>query len=327
MKTPKVSIICFAYNQASFIRDALDGFVMQKTNFPFEVLIHDDASADGTADIIREYAEKYPDIIKPIFQTENQYSKGIAIGCTYLYPRVRGKYVAVCDGDDFWTDAYKLQKQVDFLDANPEYNIVYHPVSVLWQDGRMVEAKISRKRSYDVPLSNLLYNNCIPNCSVMYRWCPNGLDITTCRPRNIYPGDWFVHLLHAKTGKVRCLSEIMAIYRRHSGGVSFVDELGKDELHNKYGVKELNFFMNVETQIAPKTLGYHNYVRHKACEILVSYVKKDNFDSAKQILSMCPDLVPDYIDICKATRWKRYFNRLLSIFILFLLILTVGVVL
>lgn len=122
---PIVSICCLSYNHAPYIRQCLDGFMMQKTTFPFEVLIHDDASTDGTQAIIREYESKYPDIVKPIYQKENQYSKGIKVSAVYQYPRVRGKYVAMCEGDDFWIDSLKLQKQVDFLENNLDYVLVY----------------------------------------------------------------------------------------------------------------------------------------------------------------------------------------------------------
>ena len=101
---PLVSICCLTYNHAPYIRDAIEGFLMQKTNFPVEILIHDDASTDGTADIIREYETRYPDIIKPIYQTENQYSKGVKISREYQFSRARGKYIALCEGDDYWTD-------------------------------------------------------------------------------------------------------------------------------------------------------------------------------------------------------------------------------
>ncbi len=98
----------------------------QQTDFDFEVLIHDDCSPDGTADIIREYAERYPDIIRPMYETENQYSQGKPIGTqVWNLPRARGKYIAICEGDDYWTDPLKLQKQVDFLEANPEYGMCY----------------------------------------------------------------------------------------------------------------------------------------------------------------------------------------------------------
>lgn len=119
-----VSIICNAYNHERYIRDALEGFVMQKTNFAYEVLVHDDASTDKTADVIREFEAKYPDIIKPIYQTENQYSKGGV--SRFQEPRIKGKYVAVCEGDDYWTDPYKLQKQFDALESHPEIDICAH---------------------------------------------------------------------------------------------------------------------------------------------------------------------------------------------------------
>ena len=119
----KVSVICNAYNHEKYIRDALESFVAQKTNFRFEVLVHDDASSDGTADIIREYEQKYPDIIKPIYQSVNLYSKKIKISKVYQYPRAKGKYLAICEGDDYWIDNYKLQKQYDALESRPDINI------------------------------------------------------------------------------------------------------------------------------------------------------------------------------------------------------------
>ncbi len=129
-----VSIFCAAYNHEKYIRDALEGFVMQKTSFPFEVLIHDDASTDGTAAIIREYEEKYPEIIKPIYQKENQYSQGIKITPTYQLPRARGKYVAFCEGDDRWTDPLKLQKQYEALEMQPNCVACMHYVQAIKAD-------------------------------------------------------------------------------------------------------------------------------------------------------------------------------------------------
>ena len=125
----KVSILSLAHNHEKYIRKALDGFVMQKTNFPFEVLIYDDASTDTTADIIQEYADKYPDIVKPLFEKENQFSRGENVSKKYNWPRVQGEYVALCEGDDYWTDENKLQKQVDFLDSHPDCSLCFHPVS------------------------------------------------------------------------------------------------------------------------------------------------------------------------------------------------------
>lgn len=122
---PLVSVICLAYNHEKYIRDALNGFVKQKTDFPFEVVIHDDASTDKTADIIREYEKRYPHIIKPILQHENQKSKGSGIVTRLTYEKAQGKYIALCEGDDYWTDPLKLQMQVDFLEKNEAFGLIY----------------------------------------------------------------------------------------------------------------------------------------------------------------------------------------------------------
>ena len=124
--SPLVSICCLTYNHEPYIRDCLEGFVMQQTNFIFEVLIHDDASTDNTVAIIKEYVAKYPDIIKPIYQTENQYSKGVKVTTVFNFPRAEGQYIAMCEGDDYWIDPLKLQKQVDLMVKNPDCSLCFH---------------------------------------------------------------------------------------------------------------------------------------------------------------------------------------------------------
>jgi len=123
MDKPLVSIITLVYNHAPFIRQCIESILMQKTTFPFELLIHDDASTDGSADIIREYEAHYPNILKPVYQKENQRSQGKSILTKHVYPKIKGKYVAMCDGDDYWIDPLKLQKQVDFLESHLDYSI------------------------------------------------------------------------------------------------------------------------------------------------------------------------------------------------------------
>ena len=123
MSTPLVSIICEVFNHEPYIRQCLDGFVSQKTSFPIEVLIHDDASTDRSATIIREYEKNYPGLFKPIYQSENQYSKGVNIWCDIQFARAKGKYIAICEGDDYWTDPLKIQKQVDFMEGHPDYTL------------------------------------------------------------------------------------------------------------------------------------------------------------------------------------------------------------
>lgn len=134
-----VSICCSVYNHEKYLRQCIDGFINQKTEFRFEVLIHDDASTDESAKIIREYEKKYPKIIKPIFQTENQYSKGIKNSWAYQYPRAKGKYIALCEGDDFWTDPYKLQKQVEILESDNSISLCLHAVRCILENGNYME--------------------------------------------------------------------------------------------------------------------------------------------------------------------------------------------
>lgn len=121
----KVTVACITYNQEKYIKKTIESFLMQDVDFRYEILIHDDASTDNTAKIIREYEEKYPDLIKGIYQTENQYSKGIMVS-QIVKKAAKGKYIAICEGDDYWSDKYKLKTQVEFLENNPEYIAVGH---------------------------------------------------------------------------------------------------------------------------------------------------------------------------------------------------------
>lgn len=133
-----VSICCIAYNQEKYIRKMLDSLLMQKTDFAYEIIIHDDASTDNTANIIREYEEKYPEIIKAMYQVENQYSKGVSVSFNYNYPRCRGKYIAWCEGDDYWSEPLKLQKQVEVLEKNCNCAVCVHKVQMVSEDEQSV---------------------------------------------------------------------------------------------------------------------------------------------------------------------------------------------
>ena len=134
-----LTVCCTSYNQVDYIRQCLEGIVMQRTSFRFEAVIHDDASTDGTQDIIREYAEKYPAIIKPILQQENQFSKHDGSLRRILITACKGKYTANLEGDDYWTDPLKLQKQVDFLESHPDYGMVRTNFSRYYQNENRLE--------------------------------------------------------------------------------------------------------------------------------------------------------------------------------------------
>lgn len=134
-KEIKVSICCHAYNHEKYIAQTLQGFVSQITDFRFEIIVHDDASTDNTQNIIQEYVDLYPDLFIPIYETENQYSKEKQRITQVMGPKVKGKYVAFCEGDDYWIDEYKLQKQYDILEKNPDCSICVHGVKLIWEDG------------------------------------------------------------------------------------------------------------------------------------------------------------------------------------------------
>lgn len=133
-----VSVCCLCYNHEKYIRQALDSILSQKTNFPFEIIVHDDASRDRSVAIIREYQEKYPGIIRPIFQKENQYSRGASISRDFLYPAAKGEFIAITECDDFWCDDNKLQKQIDALRANPDCIFCAHQTQLSREDGSIL---------------------------------------------------------------------------------------------------------------------------------------------------------------------------------------------
>lgn len=209
---PKVSVVAITYNQEAFIRAALDGFVAQKTDFPVEVIVADDASTDATPDIIREYADRYPSLIRPIFRPTNI---GVHANFTATLAAARGEYIALCEGDDYWTDPMKLSKQVKFMDEHPATTVCFHPVRVIYDDGTDDTEFPPLKWRGDLSLEALLARNFIQTNSVVYRRQPHYDDI----PAKIMPIDWYLHVRHAIGGEIAMLPETMAVYRRHPQGI------------------------------------------------------------------------------------------------------------
>jgi glycosyltransferase involved in cell wall biosynthesis len=212
-----VSICCIAYNQEKYIREAIDGFVKQKTNFRTEIIIHDDASMDKTADIIREYVKQYPELIVPIYQTENQYSKGSEILSNFVFPKVRGKYIAICEGDDYWTDPYKLQKQINFLEANSEFVGAAHQSWVMYEDNQKKQHIFCQEVKQILYLRDLLAGRVFHTASFVYR-----AKITNDNemPLNITSGDRALFLLCATYGPIKYFNEPMCVYRKSAIGIS-----------------------------------------------------------------------------------------------------------
>ena len=214
MDSPKITVLCLAYNHASYIKDALEGFVSQKTRFSFEVIVHDDASTDGTADIIREYARRYPEIIKPVFQKENQYSRGVAIGPTFCFPLVRGEYVALCEGDDYWTDPLKLQLQADALDAHPEVDLCTHGALVT-QNGKFHGYMPSRLWGGILSADKIIRGMRLPTASLLIR---REAYLRMTPPREILFNDTALLLQTCMRGGALYLPRCMSVYRYQTPG-------------------------------------------------------------------------------------------------------------
>lgn len=224
---PLVSISCITYNHASYIKECIDGFLMQKTNFNFEVLIHDDHSTDGTEEIIKEYAKQYPDIIKPLFEKENQYSLGKPIGsAVWNLPRARGEYIAICEGDDYWTDPYKLQKQVDFLESHPDYGMCYTKVKrFVPKNNKFIDEWGGPNETMD----KLLIENTIPTLTAVFHKAIYYNYLTEIHPskRGWLMGDYPIWLYFAQNSKIKFINETTGVYRICTESASHSNDLEK----------------------------------------------------------------------------------------------------
>ncbi len=228
MNKPIVSICCMTYNHEYYIRQCLDGFVMQQTNFDFEILVHEDASTDNTASLLREYEAKYPYLFRCVYQTENQFYKQNTL-VNILFKMARGKYIALCEGDDYWTDPFKLQKQVDFLEANEEYSICSGNVicknemtgNVICKNemtGKEVEWLGSSHREISTLRDILRYGSSVATCTLVFRNYKELLSPDWFS--KVWGGDWALQIICTNQGKMKYFKEIMGVYRKNEGGYS-----------------------------------------------------------------------------------------------------------
>ena len=267
---PKVSILCLAFNQESFIDKCLEGMLIQKTNFNFEILIHDDASTDTTAKIIKRYEKKFPSIIKPIYQKKNQYSQGVKITPTFQLPRVNGDYIALCEGDDYWTDETKLQQQVDFMEKNPDYAVCFHKVNIVYENKEQPDRTypdVKDKRWYT--RKELFYTNYIQTNSVMYR-----KQTYDNMPTDSIPGDWFLHLYHARFGKIKFIDKTMSVYRKHTQGMWWDYDVDRDAIWRKHGVGHLAMWVNLADLYKGKP-AYMNIIWGHIIEMINTIINLD----------------------------------------------------
>ena len=220
-----VSICCLTYNHEAYLRDTLEGFLAQRVDFPMEILVNDDASTDGTRAILEEYAAKYPALFRCFYQDVNLYSQGKDLCLEVLYPAARGKYIALCEGDDYWTDPDKLQMQVDFLEAHPEYVACVHDTLVHSCGGEREDYRLLHHGAdCDVRFEDVLFgmSHAFHTSSIVAK-----------KAIIAHPADFFyVGLAHGfgdqpdglwmmTNGPVRCLDRCMSVYRMHSNSAAW----------------------------------------------------------------------------------------------------------
>lgn len=284
---PLVSISCITYNHEPYIAQTLDGFLMQKTSFPFEILIHDDASTDRTADIIREYEKKFPNLIKPIYQKENQYSKGFtSVSATWNFPRAKGKYIALCEGDDYWIDENKLQMQVDFLEANPEYGMCFHGAEILKEidDDIPLRCDLIDDRNYSA--TELFQFWLVPTASICIK-----RDIVFMEIKNtnkILNGDIVLVEKAAHSGKVRGFKKKMSVYRMHSRGVTYNQEMKEKRIRaypNHYLTLKQNFPL-IEKKYLNQRIIYSYINIYRNLDKKITLILKAFFISPNCFISM-----------------------------------------
>jgi glycosyltransferase involved in cell wall biosynthesis len=276
----KLSVLMITYNHERYIAQALDSILMQQVNFDFEVVIGEDRSTDTTREIVSRYKNLYPNKIRLLLHDSNI---GMLNNLAQTYAACKGEYIALLEGDDYWTSKNKLQFQVDFLDAHSECSICFHPVSVLSEETTNstsfpdFPAHHSKKIN---TIEDLLSENFIPNCSTVFR---NNL-ITIFPPWffQLRQGDWSLHILNAEHGTIGYLDSNMAVYRMHPGGV-WTKEKWTSRLEAI--ISSYEAFLK---HLAPR---YQNRIKSRiadcALELAVAYYDSKNIKKAKESLLKC----------------------------------------
>lgn len=274
----KVSIICNAFNHEKYIRKCLEGFVSQNTDFEYEVLIHDDASTDGTPEVIKEFEAKYPNVIKPIFQKTNQYSQGIPITIRYQFPRVNGKYIAICEGDDYWCDENKLQIQVDALEQHNELDMCAHHADVFTRGKKSGEIG-PKQDNIILPLEQVILGGggILSTNSLVFR---RDLINKNYRFRNFYSIDYSLQIMGAIRGGILYFGRTMSVYNYMTEG-SWTSRISSDnDKHINHVTKTIEMLriLNEETMNAYSTPINE---RIKQLEFYIYKVQSD-FNNAKK---------------------------------------------
>ena len=296
----KLSVVTTTYNQERFIEQCLKGIVNQKTTFPFQLIISDDGSTDNTRNIIRKYQKKYPDIIKPIFREKNL---GPMRNFVETLNEAHTEYVALCDGDDYWTDNNKLQMQVDFLEKNKEYTICFHKNKIIYDDNSKEPDVYPKEMKETLTIEDLYKINFMTANTVVYRWAfKNKNSFKNIFPSNVRPGDYFAHLYHAKIGKIHYIDKEMSCYRIQSESMTYGSNKQdlKIDYYKKHGLEMINFYDQTEKILKINNEDYTNVKKWLIRETLNSAIIRNDKELISKILNKYYIKYPDtYYDCIK----------------------------
>lgn len=251
----KVSVICLTHNHEKWIRDALEGFLAQRTPWPFEVLVHDDASTDGTAAIVRDYAARYPDVIRAFCAPRNLLSQGVVISRDVLYPHLNGEFVALCEGDDFWTDPLKLRKQVEALEAHPGADICAHAARRERPDGKVIyDAPFGRDTV--IPVSEVILGGggYVATSTLL---CRRAAYMLQTPMREALYNDYTLQVQGALRGGMVYLRDCMSVYRQGLPG-SWSSRY-RGEAHSRYRIRIRNMLRLLDDYTAGAYSGAVNF--------------------------------------------------------------------
>ncbi len=275
MSKPLLTVCLLSYNQAKYINQAIDSILMQKVSFEWKLIIADDCSTDGTVEILQKYKKQHPELITLMLQKKNVGPEANWLG---LMNEAKSEYVLYAEGDDYFSDPQKLQRQVDFLKVHKDFSLCFHPVTVTYEDGsrkdELFPTPEQRFHKDVLNLRDLLGSNFIQTNSVMYRWRFIKESIKDRWPRGISPGDWFLHILHAEKGKIGFIDEPMAVYRRHAGGLWADAYYNQEAFWKKYGLPWLGFHLEL-LKMFGKNPEYRVIVEGSIINLLNSLVKVD----------------------------------------------------
>jgi glycosyltransferase involved in cell wall biosynthesis len=279
---PKVAVFMVAYNHARYIAQAIEGVMMQQTDFSYQLFIGEDCSTDETRNICLSYKDKYPDKINLILNEKNLGGAPNALN-VYKVCFEYGDYVAMCEGDDYWTDSRKLQRQIDFLEANPDFSICFHPVKVVFEDENKEPEITNKDQAVTTTFEDLALNNYIHTVSCVFR--NNSLQFPDWYGK-LPAGDYLLHLLNAQYGKVGFINEVMAVYRVHKGGVWGAKNLS--ELYAKWIpiVKECrrHFYPKGKEQFTKQLAKSHQ-------QLCFAYFEANRYKDFRQNFAACIPLV------------------------------------